>query len=103
QHQSETGVKVSIQQSHAGSSNQARAVIDGLDADVVTLNLWLDTDAIHRSGLIRDGWEDAFPNRSLPYTSTIVFVVRAGNPKQIADWPDLIRPDVSIVVPNPKT
>ena len=82
-----TGVEVSIKQSHAGSSSQARAVIDGLDADVVTLALWSDTDAIRKRGLIKSGWEERLPNRSLPYFSTIVFVVRHGNPKQIKDWP----------------
>ena len=77
--------------------------MDGLDADVVTLALWSDTDAICKRGLIDPGWEDRFPNRSLPYYSTIVFVVRKGNPKGIRDWPDLVRPGVSIITPNPKT
>jgi sulfate transport system substrate-binding protein len=99
----EHGGKVTIQQSHGGSSTQARAVIDGLDADVVTLASFLDTDAIRKKGLIQDGWIDKFPNRSLPYTSTIVFVVRKGNPKGIKDWPDLVRPGVEVITANPKT
>ena len=99
----ETGTKVTIKQSHGGSSTQARAVIDGLDADVVTLASYLDDDAIRKSGLIADGWENELPNRSLPYTSTIVFVVRKGNPKRIEDWPDLVKPGVQIITPNPKT
>jgi sulfate transport system substrate-binding protein len=99
----ETGNKLSIKQSHGGSSTQARAVIDGLDADVVTLASFLDTDAISQKGLINPGWIDRLPNRSLPYTSTIVFVVRKGNPKGIKDWPDLVNPGVEIVTPNPKT
>jgi sulfate/thiosulfate-binding protein len=102
-YEKQTGVKVTIKQSHGGSSTQARAVIDGLDADVVTLASFLDTDAIGKRGLITPGWIDRFPNRSLPYTSTIVFVVHKGNPKGIADWPDLVKPGVEIVTPNPKT
>ncbi|MFN9371411.1 MAG: sulfate ABC transporter substrate-binding protein, partial [Planctomycetaceae bacterium] len=98
-----TGQKVTIRQSHGGSSSQARAVIDGLEADVVTLALWSDIDAIRAKGLIEPGWEDEFPNRSLPYFSTIVFLVRRGNPKQIHDWPDLVRPGIEIITPNPKT
>ena len=99
----ETGVNVTIKQSHGGSSTQARAVIDGLDADVVTLASFLDTDAISKKGLINPGWVDEFPNHSLPYTSTIVFVVRKGNPKGVKDWPDLLKPGVEVVTPNPKT
>lgn len=99
----QTGDKLSVKQSHGGSSTQARAVIDGLDADVVTLASVLDTDAIARKGLISDGWVDRLPQRSLPYYSTIVFVVRKGNPKTIKDWPDLVKPGVEIVTPNPKT
>jgi sulfate transport system substrate-binding protein len=102
-YEQETGVRLSINRSHGGSSTQARAVIEGQDADVVTLALWSDTDAIRRKGLIADGWEQRLPDRSLPYLSTIVFVVRRGNPKGIQDWPDLLKPDVSIVTPNPKT
>jgi sulfate transport system substrate-binding protein len=99
----QTGQKVTINQSHGGSGTQARAVVDGLDADVVTLAMWPDTDAIHKAGLISSGWEQRFPNNSVPYTSTIVFAVRKGNPKGIKDWPDLIRPDVQVVTPSPKT
>jgi sulfate transport system substrate-binding protein len=99
----QTGKQISIKQSHGGSSTQARAVIDGLEADVVTLASYLDTDAISKKGLINPGWVDAFPNRSLPYTSTIIFVVRKGNPKGIKDWPDLVTPGVEIITPNPKT
>jgi sulfate transport system substrate-binding protein len=99
----ETGVDVSIKQSHGGSSTQARAVMDGLDADVVTLASFLDTEAISKKNLIQPGWVDEFPNRSLPYTSTIIFVVRKGNPKGIKDWPDLIKPGVEVITPNPKT
>ena len=99
----ETGVTVTIKQSHGGSSTQARAVIDGLDADVVTLASYLDTDAISKKGLINPGWVEEFPNHSLPYTSTIVFVVRKGNPKGVKDWADLLKPGVEVVTPNPKT
>ena len=99
----QTGKQVEIKQSHGGSGTQARAVIDGLDADVVTLAMWPDTDAIRKVGLISSGWESRFPNNSVPYTSTIVFAVRKGNPKGIKDWPDLIKPGVEIVTPNPKT
>ena len=94
---------MTIKQSHGGSGAQARAVIDGLDADVVTLALWPDTDAIRKAGLIANGWEERLPNNSLPYTCTIVFVVRKGNPKGIKDWPDLVKPGVEIITPNPKT
>jgi sulfate transport system substrate-binding protein len=99
----ETGLEVSIKQSHGGSGSQARSIIDGLEADVATLALWTDTDAVRRKGLIAEGWESRLPNRSLPYFSTIVFVVRKGNPKGIKDWPDLVKGDVKIVTPNPKT
>jgi sulfate transport system substrate-binding protein len=102
-YEKDKGVKVNIRQSHGGSSSQARAVIDGLEADVVTIASIIDTDAISKKGLIKKGWVDKFPNRSLPYTSTIVFVVRKGNPKGIKDWPDLIKPNVAVVTPNPKT
>lgn len=98
-----TGTRLEINQSHGGSGSQARAVVDGLEADVLTLNLWTDTDLVRKAGLIAAGWEDRFPNRSLPYTSTIVFVVRKGNPKGVHDWPDLIRPGVEPITPNPKT
>ena len=99
----ETNTKLEIKQSHGGSSTQARAVIDGLEADVVTLALWSDTDAIRKKGLIAEHWEQRLPNRALPYISTIVFVVRKGNPKGIKDWPDLVQPGIAIITPNPKT
>jgi len=102
-YEKQTGTTLEIKQSHGGSGTQARAVIDGLDADVVSLALWPDTDAIRKAGQIGAGWEKRLPNDSLPYTSTAVFVVRKGNPKGIKDWPDLIKPGVSIVTPNPKT
>jgi sulfate transport system substrate-binding protein len=99
-----TGQEVSIEQSHGGSGKQARAVIDGLEADVVTLGLGFDIDAIAKQAkLIRPDWQAAFPDRSSPYTSTVVFVVRAGNPKNIRDWDDLVRPGISVITPNPKT
>jgi sulfate transport system substrate-binding protein len=102
--QEKTGDKVTIRQSHAGSGKQARAVIDGLDADVVTLALAYDVDALWEKGkLIPQDWQKRLPNNSAPYTSTIVLVVRQGNPKQIKDWDDLIRPGVSVITPNPKT
>ena len=103
QYEKEKGVKLTINQSHGGSSTQARAVIDGLEADVVTIASIIDTDAISQRGLIKKDWLNRLPNRSLPYTSTVVFVVRKGNPKQIKDWPDLVKPGVKIVTPNPKT
>ncbi|HEY7428108.1 MAG TPA: sulfate ABC transporter substrate-binding protein [Gemmataceae bacterium] len=99
----QTGQEVVIRQSHASSGGQARAVLDGLEADVVTLALWSDTDALRKKGLIRDGWEERLPEHSLPYFSTIVFVVRKDNPKGIRDWPDLVKPGVEVVTPNPKT
>jgi sulfate transport system substrate-binding protein len=102
-YEQKNGVKLFIRQSHGGSGSQARAVIDGLPADVVTLALWTDTDAVRKAGLIDAGWEDRLPNRSLPFVSTIVFVVRKGNPKQIRDWSDLARDNVSVITPNPKT
>jgi sulfate/thiosulfate-binding protein len=103
QQRAENGTELTIKQSHAGSSSQARAVIDGLEADVVTLALWSDIDAIHKRGLIKDGWQERLPNHSLAYFSTIVFVVRKGNPKGIKDWPDIVKPDVVVITPNPKT
>jgi sulfate transport system substrate-binding protein len=102
-YEKEAKVKVTIKQSHGGSSTQARAVIDGLEADVVTLASFLDTDAISKKGLIKEGWVERLPNHSLPYTSTIVFVVRKGNPKGIKDWKDLVKPGVEVITPNPKT
>lgn len=99
----EHGEKLFIRQSHGGSGSQARSVIDGLPADVVTLALWTDTDAVRKAGLLEPDWETRYPNRSLPYVSTIVFVVRKGNPKNIRDWSDLSRSDIEVVTPNPKT
>jgi len=99
-----TGEKVTIQQSHGGSGKQARAVIDGLEADVVTLALAYDIDALHdRAGLLPEDWQARLPQRSAPYTSTVVFVVRKGNAKGIRDWDDLIKPGVVVITPNPKT
>jgi sulfate/thiosulfate transport system substrate-binding protein len=99
-----TGDKVTVKQSHGGSGKQARSVIDGLDADVVTLALAYDVDALCEKGkLIPPDWQKRLPDNSAPYTSTIVFVVRKGNPKGIKDWNDLGKPGVSIVTPNPKT
>ena len=102
-YEKETGKKLTIQQSHGGSSRQAQAVIDGLQADVVTLALRSDVEMLHKRNLIADGWSQRLPHDSQPYTSTIVFVVRKGNPRGIKDWPDLIRPGISIVTPNPET
>ncbi|MFL5242860.1 MAG: sulfate ABC transporter substrate-binding protein [Gemmataceae bacterium] len=99
----DAGREITVKQSHGGSAAQARAVLDGLDADIVTLALPSDTDALAKKGLIHGDWEKRLPNDSLPYYSTIVFVVRKGNPKRIKDWPDLIEGDVSIITPNPKT
>ncbi|MFC3073999.1 sulfate ABC transporter substrate-binding protein [Shinella pollutisoli] len=100
----ETGEDVTIQQSHGGSGKQARAVIDGLEADVVTLALESDIDAIvENTGKIAKDWRGRLPNNSAPYTSTIVFLVRKGNPKGIQNWGDLVKGDVQIVTPNPKT
>ncbi|HEX5110737.1 MAG TPA: sulfate ABC transporter substrate-binding protein [Vicinamibacterales bacterium] len=95
--------KVTIQQSHGGSGAQARAVSDGLDADVVTLALGYDIDAIQRAGLIKPGWQQRLPQNSAPFTSTIVFLVRRGNPKGIKDWGDLVKPGIGVITPNPKT
>lgn len=98
-----TGVTVTVRQSHGGSAKQARAVIDGLEADVVTLGLAYDVDAVARAGLLPATWAARLPNRSIPFTSTIVFLVRAGNPKGIRDWDDLVKPGVAVITPNPKT
>ncbi len=98
-----TGDTVVISQSHDGSSKQAQSVANGLEADVVTMNQPLDIEVLHTAKLIPANWATRLPNHSVPYNSTIVFVVRKGNPKQIADWADLIRPGVSVVIPNPKT
>lgn len=98
-----TSQDVKIRQSHGGSGKQARAIIDGLKADVVTLALAYDVDAISDKKLIDTNWQSRLSNKSAPYTSTIVFVVKKGNPKNIKDWNDLIRDDVSVITPNPKT
>ena len=98
-----TGEDIKFRQSHGGSGSQARAVIDGLEADVVTLALAYDVDAVSNAGLIHKDWQKRLPQNSSPYTSTIVFLVRKGNPKGIKDWGDLIRPGVQIITPNPKT
>ncbi|MCX5654526.1 MAG: sulfate ABC transporter substrate-binding protein [Planctomycetota bacterium] len=102
--QATAGQKVEVRQSHGGSGKQARAIIDGLDADVVTLALAYDIDAIsERGGLVAKDWQKRLPNNSAPYTSTIVFLVRKGNPKGIKDWDDLAKPGVYVITPNPKT
>ncbi|MGA2125074.1 MAG: sulfate ABC transporter substrate-binding protein, partial [Xanthobacteraceae bacterium] len=98
-----TGKTVDVKASHGGSGKQARSVIDGLAADVVTLALAYDIDAIADRGLIAADWQQRLPHNASPYTSTIVFVVRKGNPKAIRDWPDLIKPGVKVITPNPKT
>ncbi|TSH90749.1 sulfate ABC transporter substrate-binding protein [Verticiella sediminum] len=103
QYQEKTGQKLTIRQSHGGSGRQARSVIDGLDADVVTLALAYDIDAIADRGLLPENWQTRLPDNSSPYTSTIVFLVRKDNPKSIHDWDDLVRDDVSVITPNPKT
>ena len=102
--QSKTGDKVTIRQSHGGAGRQARAVIDGLEADVVTLALAYDIDAIaEKAKLFPANWQQRLPHNSAPYTSTIVLLVRKGNPKNIKDWDDLVKPGVSVITPNPKT
>ena len=99
-----TGQDVTVKQSHGGSGKQARSIIDGLEADVATLALAGDTDALHANGnWIPKDWQKRLPLNSSPYTSTIVLVTRAGNPKNIKDWDDLVRPDVKVITPNPKT
>ncbi len=99
-----TGQTITINQSHGGSGKQARSVIDGLEADVVTLALAYDIDEIARRGkLLPANWQSRLPQNSTPFTSTIIFLVRKGNPRQIRDWPDLIKPGVEVVTPNPKT
>lgn len=103
QWQKQTGEKITINQSHAGSSKQARAVIDGLAADVVTFNQVTDVEAVAAKGLIPADWRQRLPNNSSPFSSTIVFLVRKGNPKVIKDWNDLVKPGISVIVPNPKT
>jgi sulfate/thiosulfate transport system substrate-binding protein len=101
--QERTGERLTVNQSHGGSGKQARAVIDGLEADVVTLALAYDIDAIAQAGLISPDWQTRLPDRSAPYTSTIVFLVRKGNPKGIEDWGDLVKPDIAVITPHPKT
>jgi sulfate transport system substrate-binding protein len=102
--QSKTGETLSIKQSHGGSGKQARSVIDGLQADVVTLALAYDIDALHdKAALLPADWQKRLPHNASPYTSTIVFLVRKGNPKGVKDWPDLARPGIDVVTPNPKT
>jgi sulfate/thiosulfate transport system substrate-binding protein len=102
-YKSRTGVNVIVDMSHGGSSKQALSVINGLKADVVTLALASDIMAIERAGLIKPGWQENLPYNSAPYTSTLAFLVRKGNPKNIKDWKDLVRPDVQVIVANPKT
>src|SRR5687768_3211360 len=97
------GKDVKVEQSHAGSSAQARAVADGLDADVVTMNTTTDVEFLAEKGVVAKDWAKRFPNNAAPTTSTMLFLVRNGNPKGIKDWDDLIRPDVKVVVVNPKT
>lgn len=101
--QADTGETLTVNQSHGGSGSQARAVIDGLEADVVTLALAYDVEAVAKAGLIAEDWQTRLPNNSAPYTSTIVFLVRAGNPKGINDWGDLLQEGVEVITPNPKT
>jgi sulfate/thiosulfate transport system substrate-binding protein len=103
QWRAKTGKTVEVQQSHGGSGKQARAVVDGLEADVVTLALAYDIDAVAQSGLLPRDWQKRLPNNSSPYTSAIVFLVRKGNPKGIKDWNDLVKPGVHVITPNPKT
>lgn len=103
QWQQQTGETLTFRQSHGGSGKQARSVIDGLEADVVTLALSNDIDQIAGSGLIAANWQSRLPHNSTPYTSTIVFLVRKGNPKNIRDWGDVVKPGVGIITPNPKT
>src|ERR1700733_13309491 len=104
QWKAKTGVDVQISQSHGGSGKQARSVIDGLQADVVTLALAYDIDVLaEKAKLVPQNWRSRLPNNSTPYTSTIVFLVRKGNPKHIQDWDDLIKPGIAVITPNPKT
>jgi sulfate/thiosulfate transport system substrate-binding protein len=103
EYREKTGTEVTVRMSHGGSGKQARAVIDGQQADVVTLALAYDVDALADRGLVKPGWQTRLPNDATPYTSTIVFLVRKGNPKGIRDWADLARPGVEVVTPNPKT
>jgi sulfate/thiosulfate-binding protein len=102
-YQTKTGQSVTVNQSHGGSGAQARAVLDGLQADVVTLALAADIEALSKRGLIAPGWQSRLPNNATPFASTIVLLVRKGNPKGVRDWPDLIKPGVAVITPNPKT
>src|SRR5476651_1301680 len=102
-YQKDTGKSIEIKQSHGGSGSQARSVIDGLQADVVTLALAYDIDAIANKELLAKDWQKRLAQNSSPYTSTIVFLVRKGNPQGIKDWDDLVKPGVSVITPNPKT
>jgi sulfate/thiosulfate transport system substrate-binding protein len=103
-YKAKSGKEVTVQQSHGGSGKQARAVIDGLAADVVTLGIPTDIDALHNNGdLVSADWRTKFPDNSAPYTSTITFLVRKGNPKGIQDWDDLVKPGIQVITPNPKT
>jgi sulfate transport system substrate-binding protein len=101
--QQKSGKSLEVQQSHGGSSKQSRAVIDGLEADVLTLALAYDIDAVAESGLVAKEWQKRLPQNSSPYTSTIVFLVRKGNPKGFKDWNDLVAPGIQVITPNPKT
>ncbi len=103
QFQKDSGSSIDVKQSHGGSTRQAKAVADGLAADVVTLGLPSDIENLHKFGLVADGWQKQFPNNSEPYSSTIVFVVRKGNPHNIHDWADLAVPGIAVVTPNPRT
>jgi sulfate transport system substrate-binding protein len=103
QYEAKTAIRVTIRQAHGGSGKQARSVIDGLEADVVTLALAYDIDAIARKGFLPADWQSKLPERSAPYTSTIVFLVRRGNPRGIRDWGDLVKDGVEVITPNPKT
>ncbi len=98
-----SGKEIALNQSHGGSSKQARAVLDGLEADVVTMNQSTDIDLLVKGGLVKEGWTQRFPHNAAPYTSTILFLVRKGNPKGIKDWNDLVREEVKVIIPNPKT
>jgi len=103
QYKAKTGKDVTVQQSHGGAAKQARAVIYGLEADVLTLALAYDIDAVSEAGLLPKDWQKRLPSNSSPYTSTIVFLVRKGNPKGIKDWNDLVKPGIQVITPNPKT
>jgi sulfate/thiosulfate transport system substrate-binding protein len=103
QWKAKAGKDVTVQQSHGGSSKQGRAVLDGLEADVLTLALAYDIDAVAEGGLLGKGWQKRLPDNASPYTSTIVFLVRKGNPKGIKDWNDLVKPGIQVITPNPKT